>query len=756
MVLVVVDTKGLPLPEASLTVKNTALALSNAKGEIRLSKAILPLVGVLSHKDYEARVLSISGKENTDLQIQMRKSTIDLDQVVITGQRREQSSLESITSVSSVGRQQLRFSMANDLAEGLRFSPGLRVENNCNVCGFTQIRLNGLDGPYTQILVNSRPVFNALSSVYGLEQIHPDMIERVEIVRGGGSAMYGSNAIAGTLNIITRKPDENAFTLGSQVNIWDGGIAEQQYTGLFSRVSTDRTAGLMLFGGFRDRPGYDRDQDGYTELPQLSNFNLAAQGYKNFENHWKLESNLAFMQEQRRGGSHLDLAPNLADLAEETRHRVISAQVSAEKYLPGFNAVWSTYSGFQYTDRASYYGAGGNADVLAEEGLTEDEIRESVEEAALFFGNTYDWSAQLGTQMLFDREKTTFQMGIEGIYNRVIDQMPGYERSIDQEVKTLATFSNLEYRFSSSWELSAGARLDFIDIQGQYDLRSSSQATDQLFTAFNPRVNVAYRPSEKQVIRTGISRGFRAPQAFDEDLHIDMVGGEALFVRLSDDLQAEHSFAYQVRYDIVQSRFRFGVEGFFTQVFNPFINVLIAENEDTEVLEKRNAEAQARVYGINLEANMRISTAWEAGMGATFQRALYSSPVNVAEEEEVFSERMLRTPDIYGFTYLKWQPKPFFSLRSSLNFTGPMDVLYQGEFRDIGIERTPSFSEIDILAFYTIPFAGKLVLEANAGLRNLSNAFQQDFESGRDRDATYVFGPMRPRMFTMGLQLKFM
>ena len=82
---------------------------------------------------------------------------------------------------------------ACSLADGLSFQPGVRVENDCQNCGFTQVRINGLDGHYSQILMNSRPVFSALTGVYGLEQIPANMIERVEVMRGGGSALFGSS-----------------------------------------------------------------------------------------------------------------------------------------------------------------------------------------------------------------------------------------------------------------------------------------------------------------------------------------------------------------------------------------------------------------------------------------------------------------------------------------------------------------------------------------------------------------------------------
>ena len=79
----------------------------------------------------------------------------------------------------------------------MNFQSGLRVENNCGNCGTTQLRINGLEGQYSQVLLDSRPIFSSLASVYGLEQLPVAMIERVEVIRGGGSALFGANAIGG-------------------------------------------------------------------------------------------------------------------------------------------------------------------------------------------------------------------------------------------------------------------------------------------------------------------------------------------------------------------------------------------------------------------------------------------------------------------------------------------------------------------------------------------------------------------------------
>ena len=101
---------------------------------------------------------------------------------------------------------------ATSLADGLNFQPAC-VWRILPELRFQQVRINGLEGPYTQILVDSRPIFSALTGVYGLEQIPANMIERVEVMRGGGSALFGSSAIAGTINIITKEPMRNSARL---------------------------------------------------------------------------------------------------------------------------------------------------------------------------------------------------------------------------------------------------------------------------------------------------------------------------------------------------------------------------------------------------------------------------------------------------------------------------------------------------------------------------------------------------------------
>ncbi len=749
----IVKSDGKVLADVWVQVQNAKGVFTDNKGAFSITVQQLPSQLNFNKLGYLPRSIII--EKNLALEIELQASDLSLSEVVVSGSRREQDRMESPIGVQLINRDALRFSNSNDLAEGLRFKPGLRIENNCSNCGFTQLRLNGLDGPYTQILINSRPVFSALAGVYGLEQINPEMIENVEIVRAGGSALFGANAIAGTVNIITRKPSRNMLEIASQFSIMPGGTTEQSYNLTSSLISSkNKESGAFLFASYRNREAWDKDGDGYSELPEIETLNLGTQGFWKAQKGWDIDWSTLLINELRRGGSHLNLPPQKADLAEQLQHNIIGGSISASKFFPDQHFKLSTFTAWQYVDRASYYGSGGNENVLRKEGLSEIEIAESIAEAENFFGNTYDLSGQIGAQGLYDKGKNTLISGLEWQINKVNDRMPGYERRINQQVNGAAVFSQWEYRITPKLTSVIGGRLDYLQIDGAYDLGASSLDTEQSIWTFNPRANMAYKPDEDQIWRVGYGRGFRPPQAFDEDLHIELVGGEALFIRLSDELRPEYSQSVNFSYDRAKERHSWNAEIFYTELQNPFINVLVEEN-GRNILQKENADVNGKVFGLNTELNVLLNSQFTLQGGFTLQGAKYSQPILLADEVDLFTDTFLRTPNTYGFFTTTWRPSTLHNIRTSLNYTGPMDVLYQGIQREISIDRTKSFLEWDIFMTRSIPLHNQLFMELSAGVRNILNAYQSDFESGRERDASFIYGPIRPRTISFGLKVGF-
>lgn len=160
------------------------------------------------------KTITIKKDATQELNFELLTDDVALDEVVVSANRSETKRRLAPNLVSVIGSKMFDITQSTCLAKGLNFQPGVRTEDDCQNCGFTQVRINGLDGHYSQILVDSRPIFSSLNGVYGLEQIPTNMIDRVEVVRGGGSALFGASAIGGTINIITKEPIRNSASFG--------------------------------------------------------------------------------------------------------------------------------------------------------------------------------------------------------------------------------------------------------------------------------------------------------------------------------------------------------------------------------------------------------------------------------------------------------------------------------------------------------------------------------------------------------------
>ena len=195
----------------------------------------------------QTKKITVSKDFTVDVHFVMEEETIMTDEVVVSANRNETSRKVAPVVVNVMSNKLFEAVNSTDLAKSLNYQSGLRVENTSQNCGRPQVRINGLEGPYSQILINSRPVMSALSGVYGLEQIPTNMIERVEVVRGGGSALFGANAVGGTINIITKDPVSNSFQVSSTMSNLNGKVWEQYVGANASLVSSDNSYGIALY-----------------------------------------------------------------------------------------------------------------------------------------------------------------------------------------------------------------------------------------------------------------------------------------------------------------------------------------------------------------------------------------------------------------------------------------------------------------------------------------------------------------------------
>lgn len=485
---------------------------------------------------YSSQTINVTIKKNKSQEVNftLNPSDTDIDEVVVSANRNETKRSMAPNLVNVIGSKVFDITQSTCLAKGLNFQPGVRTEDDCQNCGFTQVRINGLDGHYSQILVNSRPVFSSLNGVYGLEHIPANMIDRVEVVRGGGSALFGASAIGGTINIITKEPLHNSASFAHNFMSQGGANSfDNVTTGNVSLVTNDNKAGVYAYGQTRTRQGYDYDGDGYTELPELNNQTFGLNSFLRLNPYSKLSLQYHGIHEFRRGGNKLNQAPHEANIAEQVEHNIQGGGLTYDFYSPNEKDRLSAYFSFQTTARKSYYGGIG-------EGTEED--KETAEKA---YGTTHNFTYVAGTQYVHSFDKLLFMpsdltLGGEYNFDGLKDFIIGYDRHFKQNVRIGSFFFQNEWK-NKQWSFLVGGRLD------------KHNLVDHII--FSPRANLRFNPTENVNLRITYAGGFRAPQAFDEDLHVGVVGGERLVTTLAKNLKEERSNSFSVSADLYH---RFG------------------------------------------------------------------------------------------------------------------------------------------------------------------------------------------------------
>lgn len=313
---------------------------------------------VFSYVGYETLELPVTMVEDKTIELKatIREVSQQLNSVVVTANRYATKRQETATIVNVLSPDLFQTTAVSCVADVLSFQPGLRVENSCSNCGKTDLRINGLQGQYTQILMDSRPVFSSMASVYGLEQVPAAMIDRIEVVRGGGSAVYGANAIAGVVNIITKEPVRNFVNISNVSNINEHAGYDINTELNASVMSENRKIGAYLFAAHRSRSPYDRDEDGFSEVPKLRSTTAGARVFFKTSAYSKITAEYHHTTDFRRGGNRIDDEPHTADIAEQLRHNIDAGSLAFDWYSADNRHFISAYSALQHIGRESYFG----------------------------------------------------------------------------------------------------------------------------------------------------------------------------------------------------------------------------------------------------------------------------------------------------------------------------------------------------------------------------------------------------------------
>jgi outer membrane receptor for ferrienterochelin and colicins len=698
--------------------------------------------------------ITIKSGETKEVNFILEEDILNLEEIVITADRSEMKRTESVTIVNTLSPRLLSSVQSVALIEGLTFSPGLRIENNCQNCGFSQVRMNGMEGPYSQILINSRPIFSGLAGVYGLELIPTNMIERIEVIRGGGSALYGSNAIAGVINIILKESISNSYEAGYSTSLTGVGISgagsmapDNSINLNTSLISSDNKTGISLYGFSRDRKMFDANNDAYSEIAPMSNLTVGTRFFHRFGLRSKIAIDFFNIKEQRNGGNRQEYPLHERDVAEAVKHDIKTGAVTYEQYFRDYDLL-TVFASTQHLIRDSYYGANRS---LKDYGRSEDLTYNTGIQYKVFLGNSSLIAGIENTGGFLTDEKLGYpDYNNVTIVNDTIINVSHSDNILISDQSSVTTGAFLQYDLKiNRLKLGLGGRLD------HYSIIDNAKNTEaKKGNVFSPRISLMYELFPSLQTRLSYSQGYRAPQIFDEDLHIETSGSRQVINVNDPDLKHETSHSIMTSLDFNKQIGNVStgllIEGFYTRLNDPFVNEIGVPDEEGKVLYTRmNAEDGAVVKGVNIEFKIKPLKEFSFTSGFTLQSSKYDI------EQEFDTRDFFRTPSDYGYFNLDWDFIKNICLSVTGTYTGKMLVPYFGPLTnpDIGeLRKSDPFFDLGSKIHYNIKLNG-LTLQVFSGIKNIFNSFQSDFDSGIERDPAYMYGPVSPRTIYFGIKI---
>ena len=681
----------------------------------------------------------ISNLQKHELDFNLSNFFQGLDEVVITGTKTFKRKTQSPVIVNILDSKTLNNLQVCNLSEGLKFQPGLRVETDCQTCNYTQLRMNGLAGGYSQILINGRPIFSPLMGLYGMEQLPVNMIDRIEVIRGGGSSLYGSSAIGGTVNVITKIPKKDAFEVNTFYQNIGNQTSDYNLNANSTIVSENRNAGISFFMSHRERDFYDADGDNYSEIPKINNTSIGTTMFIEPTENQKVELSVSNLNEYRFGGEMVDKPAYLTQQSEERDHKIWLASLDYQINFNQDKSSFIAYSAWQNTDRKHYTG------IIPDQ---QPDLQNHLENPPYGISNTttLQGGLQLNHKLSnFLKGTNVLTFGSEYISDQVFDEIRSYNYEVDQHTKDFGTFLQSDWEILPSLNLLSGVRMDVHNLISK--------------TLFSPRLALLYKLKNTTQFRLSYGTGFRAPQAFDTDLHIAFAGGGVSRVIYDSNLKEERSKSWSasVNYDKATEKFIacFTLEGFYTKLNNAFILENIGADSFGEIFEKRNGD-NASVKGITAEVRGNYNKKAQLEIGFTLQESRFDKPVTYIDGIAP-TRNFLRTPNDYGFANLTINATKTVNVNLNYVYTGAMEIAhFAGAVNQTTDEfvKTKSFSEFNFKIGKTFESEKlKSNLELYGGMKNIFNSYQKDFDKEKYRDSNYVYGPAMPRSLFVGIRI---
>lgn len=670
-----VKAENTPVGFATLSIINTNYySLSDEDGfysiEIEQPGEYILVTQFLGYKN-DTTTFVLKGETSlTELNIELYANSQMMDEVVITGTMKAVSRLDSPVPVELYNPAFFKKNPTPNIFEGLSNINGVRPQVNCNVCNTGDFHINGLEGPYTMILIDGMPLVSSLSTVYGLAGIPNSLVERIEIVKGPASSLYGSEAIGGLINVITKSPSK-ASPLTADVMVTSWGELNTDI-GMKSKIFNNWSLLTGINHFIYDNPK-DYNLDNFTDISIQNRFSVFQK--ISFNNNLDERFNLAarYNYEDRWGG---ELQWNKAFKGSD---QVYGESITTRR--------WEVLSSYRLpvkeliTAKASYVShyqdsAYGDLIYIA--------LQRTAFAQLIWEKQFKDWEYLLGTSINYNYydDNTAATESLQPLYTNKPDKfiIPG-------------VFFQSQFKLFDKHTLLSGLRYDYHNRHG---------------SILTPRLALKFNVAEFDRLRINAGTGFRVVNIFTED-HAALTGARDLVI--AEGLNPEKSINININYlkrVFAKAGNQINLEaGVWVSRFS---NAIFPDYDtDPNKIIYQNLKGDAISRGFNLSTDMNLNNEWSLNAGITY--------TDVYTVEEGIKERPLLTEKIS----MVWSiSKSFLGDKLSVDFTGstysPMKLPLLGDL-DPRPEKSPWYSIQNIQLSYQ---AGNN-LQIYGGIKNILN-----------------------------------
>lgn len=524
----------------------------------------------ITFENYNQRKQVNLNNETKEIIFDVRASDSNIEEVVVTGTLKAVSRLETPVPVEIYTATFLKKNPTSNIFEALQNVNGVRPQLNCNICNTGDIHINGLEGPYTMVTIDGMPIVSSLSTVYGLSGIPNSLIDRIEIVKGPASSLYGSEAVGGLINIITKNATQAPIF---SADFFSTSWLENNLDLGFKRNFKNRANTLVGLNYYNYNSPMDNNNDNFTDVTlqeRISIFNkwnfirkdnklFTLAGRFFYEDRWGGEMN---WNKSYRGTNQV-----YGESIYTSRQELIG------KYqLPVSEKIYFSFSATNH-DQDSYYGT-----------------TKYAAQQQIGFGQ-FTWDKKLGNHDLLIGSAYRYQF-----YNDNTTATVKPERT-----NIYSVFGQDEIKLAKMHSVLLGSRLDYNNNHGYI---------------YTPRIAYKWKFTDSDIFRINAGTGFRVVNLFTEE-HAALTGSREVIVE--EDLKPEKSFNINVNY-LKKIRFDnasflgFDVSAWFTHFSNQIIPDY--DTNPNQIIYK-NLNGFAETKGISMNIDYMSNFGLKAILGAS-------------------------------------------------------------------------------------------------------------------------------------------